>query len=68
MKITSIVVTPTWGHTLDLFQHNTSVKLLHSDSDKFRSILDAAMLKYECETDGEFTRFINPILKAQPTK
>jgi hypothetical protein len=62
MKITTIIPTPTWGKTLELFQSKGSIKLLESDSEKFKSILDAAGLSYETETiKGEkemvFTKF-----------
>ncbi len=57
MKATTIVMTPTWGKTVCLLEENKSVKILKTDGEKFKSILDAAGYKYTSTEEGEFERF-----------
>lgn len=53
MKSTTIIPNLTWGNALELFQSHGNIRVLNADSDKFKSILDAAGLPYIIETDSE---------------
>ncbi len=50
---------PSWGQTLSLFEEKKHVRLLKTDGDKFKAILDAAGYSYDTDETsfGEFLRF-----------
>lgn len=60
MKIITIIPNPTWGKTLELFQEKKSIRLLSSDADNFKKLLDSVNFKYTTEEDLEkkYSRFI----------
>lgn len=59
MKSTTIIINPTWGKTLELFQEKGSIRISSSDTDKFKNLLNSINLKYSTEDDLEkkLTRF-----------
>jgi hypothetical protein len=59
MKATTIIVKPSWGQTLSLLEKKLSIRILKTDGDRFRAILDAGGYRYKCtdESFGEFERF-----------
>lgn len=57
MKTTTIIPNPTWGDTLQLLEVRKSIRINKTDSDKFRTILDAVGYRYETVDDEHFTRF-----------
>ena len=59
MGSTTIILKPSWGKVLELFQEKKQIRIPTKDSEKFKSIVDAVGLSYETEDDIEtkLTRF-----------
>jgi hypothetical protein len=60
VEATTIIANPSWGKCLELFQEKGNIRLLTTDSDAFKKILESIKLKYSFEDDIEtkLTRFI----------
>ena len=55
----TIIPTPTWEKTLELFQEKGIIRISSSDSETFKNLLNSINLKYSSEDDAEtkLTRF-----------
>lgn len=65
VKTTTIIMNPTWGKTLELFQERGKIKISTADADKFKAILSGADIKYvatDLEGGSEATKLTEFVL------
>lgn len=58
-NITTIIMAPTWGKTLELLQEKGTLRINSSDNETFKNLLNSINLKYTTEEDAQtkLTRF-----------